>query len=133
LLGGRVSEEMIFGELTSGAHNDLERATELAKRMVCEYGMSKLGPRTFGKKDRQIFLGRDIAEMKDYGEETADTIDKEIFAIITECHDRAKKILAENRSKLETIAKKLIEKETLEGDDLEETFKSLGLDGKKSQ
>lgn len=132
LLGGRVSEEMIFGELTSGAHNDLERATELAKRMVCEYGMSKLGPRTFGKKDRQIFLGRDIAEMKDYGEETADTIDKEILAIITECHDRAKKILAENRSKLETIAKKLIEKETLEGDDLEGTFKSLGLDGRKS-
>ncbi len=132
MLGGRVSEEMIFGELTSGAHNDLERATELAKRMVCEYGMSKLGLRTFGKKDRQIFLGRDIAEMKDYGEETADTIDKEILAIITECHDRAKKILSENRSKLEAIAKKLIEKETLEGDDLEATFKGLGLDGKKS-
>ena len=85
MLGGRVAEEMIFNELTSGAHNDLERATELAKRMVCEYGMSKLGPRTFGKKDRQIFLGRDIAEMRDYGEKTADEIDKEIFAIIEGC------------------------------------------------
>jgi len=133
MLGGRVSEEMIFGELTSGAHNDLERATELAKKMVCEYGMSRLGPRTFGKKDRQIFLGRDIAEMKDYGGETADSIDKEILSIIDECHLRAKKILSENRPKLEAIAKKLIEKETLEGEDLESTFKGLGLDGEKNR
>ena len=133
MLGGRVAEELVFSELTSGAHNDLERATELAKKMVCEFGMSKLGLRTFGKKDRQIFLGRDIAEMKDYGEETADAIDKEISALIEDSHERARKILAENKAKLETIAKKLIEKETLEGEDLEATFKNLGLDGKKPQ
>ncbi len=133
MLGGRVAEEIIFGELTSGAHNDLERATELAKKMVCEFGMSKLGPRTFGRKNRQIFLGRDIAEMKDYGEETADAIDKEVISIVNECHKRAKKILTENKDKLKTIAKKLIEKETLEGENLEESFKSLGLEGKKSE
>jgi cell division protease FtsH len=133
MLGGRVAEELVFSELTSGAHNDLERATELAKKMVCEFGMSKLGLRTFGKKDRQIFLGRDIAEMKDYGEETADAIDKEISALIEDSHERARNILAENKAKLETIAKKLIEKETLEGEDLEGTFKGLGLDGKKHQ
>jgi cell division protease FtsH len=133
MLGGRVSEEMIFGELTSGAHNDLERATELSKKMVCEFGMSKLGPRTFGKKDRQIFLGRDIAEMKDYGEETADAIDKEVISIVDECHGRAKKLLTENRDKLEAIAKKLIEKETLDGEELEKTFNGLGLKDKKSE
>jgi len=127
MLGGRVAEEMVFGELTSGAHNDLERATELAKKMVCEYGMSRLGPRTFGKKDRQIFLGRDIAEMKDYGEETADLIDKEVISIVDSCHDKARKTLKKNRSKMEKIAKILIQKETLEGKQLESTFKELGL------
>lgn len=119
MLGGRVAEEMVFNELTSGAHNDLERATDIAKRMVCEYGMSSLGPRTFGKKDRQIFLGRDIAEMKDYSEQTADEIDRAIKTIIGECYVRAKNILEKNKSKLEEIAKVLIEKETLEGEDLE--------------
>ncbi len=119
MLGGRVAEEMVFSELTSGAHNDLERATELAKRMVCEYGMSNLGPRTFGKRDRQIFLGKDIAELKDYGEETADAIDKEIRSIIDECYKRARDLISQNKEKLISIAKELIEKETLEGEDLE--------------
>lgn len=130
MLGGRVAEEMIFHELTSGAHNDLEHATELAKRMVCEFGMSRLGPRTFGKRDRQIFLGRDIGEMKDYGDETADAIDKEIRFIIDECHEKAKKILTENKSKLVAIAKKIKESETLEGDELEKVFNDLGLKAK---
>ncbi len=133
MLGGRVAEEMIFDELTSGAHNDLSRATEFARRMVCEYGMSKLGPRTFGRKDRQIFLGRDIGELKDYGEKTADAIDKEVIAIIDECHDRAKNLLTKNKKKLITLSKKLIEKETLEGEDLEKTFKKLGLNKKKTE
>ena len=133
MLGGRVAEEMIFNELTSGAHNDLMRATEFARKMVCEYGMSKLGPRTFGRKDRQIFLGRDIGELKDYGEKTADAIDKEVIEIIDECHDRAKNILTKNKKKLSTLAKKLIEKETLEGKDLEKTFKTLGLNKKKAK
>ena len=131
MLGGRVAEEMIFNELTSGAHNDLERATEIAKKMVCEFGMSRLGPRTFGKRDRQIFLGRDISEMKDYGEETADMIDKEMRHIIDTCHNKAKKILSSNRSKLETMAKKIKEVETLEGDELEKVFNGVGLKAKK--
>jgi len=132
MLGGRVAEEMIFNEVTSGAHNDLQRATELAKKMVCEFGMSKLGPRTFGKKDRQIFLGRDIAEMKDYGEETADLIDKEVISIVEDCHVRAKKIVSQNKKSLVSLAEKLIEKETLEGDELEKTFKALGLEDNKN-
>jgi len=132
MLGGRVAEEMIFDELTSGAHNDLLRATEFAKKMVCEYGMSSLGPRTFGRKDRQIFLGRDIGELKDYGDETADLIDKEVRAIIDECHDRAKDLLTKNKKKLISLSKKLMERETLEGADLEKTFDKLGLKQKKS-
>lgn len=127
LLGGRVSEEMKFNETTSGAHNDLERATDLAKKMVCEYGMSKLGPRTFGRKDRQIFLGRDIAEMKDYGDATADEIDHEIEAIIEECYKKAKVILSHNVENIDNIAKTLIEKEMLEGEELEEALKSASL------
>ncbi len=130
MLGGRVSEEMIFNELTSGAHNDLEHATEVAKRMVCEFGMSRLGPRTFGKRDRQVFLGRDIGEMKDYGGETANAIDKEIRYIIDVCQTRAKKILSANRSSLVAIAKKMKEVENLEGQELEKVFNDLGLKAK---
>jgi cell division protease FtsH len=122
MLGGRSAEEIVFSETTSGAHNDLERATALAKKMVTEYGMSKLGPRTFGRKDRQIFLGRDLAEMKDYSEQTADQIDSEVKAIIDECYVKAKEALLANRNKLEEIASILIEKETMEGEDLEAVF-----------
>ena len=125
MMGGRVAEELIFNEMTSGAHNDLERATDLAKKMVTEFGMSQLGPRTFGRKDRQIFLGRDIAEMKDYSEQTADAIDREIEKIINDSYARAKAVLSKNRAKLEEIAKVLIEKETLENSDLENVMKDL--------
>ncbi|OGC41443.1 hypothetical protein A2526_04840 [candidate division WOR-1 bacterium RIFOXYD2_FULL_36_8] len=127
LLGGRVAEELVFNMATSGAHNDLERATELTKKMICEFGMSKLGPRTFGRKDRQIFLGRDIAEMKDYGEKTADEIDHEVEFIINDCYEKAKEILSHNRSNIDIIAKALIEKETLEGETLENVLKELSL------
>ncbi|MBU1027392.1 MAG: AAA family ATPase, partial [Candidatus Margulisbacteria bacterium] len=125
MMGGRVAEEMIFNEITSGAQNDLQRATDLAKKMVCEFGMSKLGPRTFGRKDRQIFLGRDIAEMKDYSEETADQIDEQINSIIDFCHEQARKILLKNKAKLLDIAKLLKEKESLENSELEEALKDL--------
>jgi cell division protease FtsH len=125
LMGGRAAEEMIFGEITSGAQNDLQRATEMAKKMVCEFGMSGLGPRTFGRKDRQIFLGRDIAEMKDYSEETADKIDAEVKSIIDACYGRAKGILILNKDRLLEIAKVLMEKESLENHDLEEALKDL--------
>jgi cell division protease FtsH len=125
LMGGRVAEELFFKEVTSGAHNDLERATEMAKRMVTEFGMSALGPRTFGRTDRQIFLGRNMGEMKDYSEQTADQIDHEIAKIINDCHARAQAVLGSNRAKIEEIAKALIEKETLENSDLEEALKGL--------
>ncbi len=127
LMGGRVAEELIFNDITSGAQNDLQRATDSAKKMVCEFGMSKLGPRTFGRKDHQIFLGRDIAEMKDYSEETADKIDEQITAILDYCHNRAKGILSANKEKLVSIAKVLREKETLENHDLKEALKDLNL------
>ncbi|NQT29658.1 MAG: ATP-dependent metallopeptidase FtsH/Yme1/Tma family protein [Candidatus Saganbacteria bacterium] len=125
MMGGRVAEEMIFNEVTSGAQNDLQRATGMAKQMVCEFGMSKLGPRTFGRKDRQIFLGRDIGEMKDYSEETADKIDAEISSIIDSCFKRARELLTLNREKLSEIAKILREKETLENHALGEALKGL--------
>jgi cell division protease FtsH len=125
MMGGRVAEEMFFNEVTSGAHNDLEKATEIAKRMVTEFGMSELGPRTFGRKDRQIFLGRDIAEMKDYSEQTADSIDREVGKIINACHTKAREVLEKRRPKVEEMAKVLIEKETLENSDLEEALKGL--------
>ncbi|MBN2058241.1 MAG: ATP-dependent zinc metalloprotease FtsH [Candidatus Saganbacteria bacterium] len=125
LMGGRVAEEMNFGEITSGAQNDLGKATELASKMVCEFGMSDLGPRTFGRKDRQIFLGRDIGEMKDYSEETADKIDAEVKKIIDLCHDRAQKVLKLNKDKMKDIADKLMEKETLENHDLTEALEGL--------
>jgi len=120
LLGGRVAEQMVFSEITSGAQNDLERATGLIKKMITEYGMSKLGPRTYGRKDHQIFLGRDIAEMKDYSEDTARQIDNEMDSIMNECLAKAKQVIENNRQRLDDIAKVLMEKETLEGDDLKE-------------
>ena len=125
MMGGRVAEEMIFGEITSGAQNDLQKATEIAKQMICDFGMSSLGPRTFGRKDRQIFLGRNIAEMKDYSEETADKIDAEVKSIIDSCYKRAKKVLTFNKKKLREIAKALMEKESLENHDLEKALKDL--------
>ncbi|MEK7377251.1 MAG: cell division protein FtsH, partial [Candidatus Margulisiibacteriota bacterium] len=125
LLGGRVAEDAAFKEMTSGAHNDLERATELARKMVCEYGMSDLGPRTFGKPQRQVFLGRDFGELKDYGENTAKKIDDEVDGIISVCYITAKKLIAENKSKLELIAKQLREKETLEGEELDRLFNGI--------
>ncbi len=122
MLGGRVAEELVFNELTSGAHNDLERATEMVRRMVCEYGMSALGARTFGKQNRQVFLGRDLGEQKDYGDTTANSIDAEMNAIIRDCYARTKSLLSSNMDKLKSIAKELREKETLEGEDLDKYF-----------
>lgn len=130
MLGGRVAEELMLDEITSGAHNDFEKATELAKRMVCEFGMSRLGPRTFGKRDRQVFLGKDLGEARDYGDATADIIDKEIEHIIEQCHIKARKLVTANKSKMIAIAKKLIEVEMLEGEDLEKVFNDLGLKAK---
>ncbi|MCL4536117.1 MAG: ATP-dependent zinc metalloprotease FtsH [Nitrospirae bacterium] len=120
LLGGRAAEEIALHHMTTGAGNDLERATELARKMVTEWGMSeKLGPLTFGKKDEQIFLGREIAKHKDYSEKTAVDIDEEIKRIVTGAYERAKKILHDNYDLLDSLAHALLERETMEGHDID--------------
>lgn len=120
LLGGRAAEEIALNHLTTGAGNDLERATDLARKMVTEWGMSeKLGPLTFGKKDEQIFLGREIAKHKDYSEKTAVDIDEEVKRIVTEAYERAKKILEDNQGLLGVIANALLERETIEGQEID--------------
>jgi cell division protease FtsH len=125
LMGGRVSEELIFSEITTGAHNDLEVATETARRMVCEFGMSKgLGHLTYGKKHQQIFLGRDIGEERNYSDETAQLIDKEVSNIIDESYKRAKELLSKNQDKLVKLADKLLEKEVL---DAKQAREAVGL------
>jgi cell division protease FtsH len=120
LLGGRAAEEIALHHMTTGAGNDLERATELARRMVTEWGMSeKLGPLTFGKKDEQIFLGREIAKHKDYSEKTAVDIDEEVKRIVIEAYERAKKILKDNYDLLNALAHALLERETIEGHEID--------------
>ena len=123
LLGGLTAEELIFNERTSGAHEDIGLATKIAHSMVTDLGMSdKLGPRTFGDKQELVFLGREIAEQKDYGNKIADEIDKEVNRIIQNAHRVAKKILIENKQRLIHIAEKLVAQETLESEGLEAAF-----------
>ena len=115
ILAGRVSEEIAFNEISTGAHDDIKKATELARDMVTQYGMSeKVGNLTVGKRHAQVFLGRDIAEERNYSEETARIIDEEVKRIVNECYETAKKKLTENKSKLDLLASKLIEKETMD-------------------
>jgi len=123
LFGGRVAEELIFNEMTVGAADDIERATKHARRMVTDYGMSdKLGPRTFGRKEELVFLGREISEQRDYSEKMAKMIDDEVNRIIREAYNNTKRILTENKDKLTRIAEALLERETLEGQELEAIF-----------
>jgi cell division protease FtsH len=114
LMGGRIAEEIFLNQMSTGAGNDIERATELARKMVCEWGMSDLGPLTFGKKEEQIFLGREIAQHRDYSEATAIQIDEEVRKMVSTGYTTAKGILSENRETLEKIAKALIEREVLD-------------------
>ncbi len=114
LMGGRAAEELVLEEKTSGAGNDIERATETARKMICQWGMSeRLGPLAFGQKEEQIFLGREFAQHKDYSEETAVLIDQEIREVVTEAYERAKKILTDNMNILHALAEALLERETL--------------------
>jgi cell division protease FtsH len=115
LMGGRIAEEVFLGEITTGAGNDIERATNMARRMVCEWGMSELGPATFGKKEEAIFLGREFAQHQDYSEATAIEIDKEVRRILDRAYRTAHDIINNNKSSLDRIARKLLERETLEG------------------
>jgi len=115
LMGGRIAEEMFIGEITTGAGNDIERATQMARRMVCEWGMSDLGPATYGKKEEAIFLGRELAQHQDYSESTAVEIDKEVRRILDKAYATAKEVITAHSSSLDRIARKLLERETLEG------------------
>jgi cell division protease FtsH len=116
LLGGRAAEEIILHDFTTGAGNDIERATNLARKMVCEWGMSdKMGPLSYGKKEEQIFLGREFATHKDYSEDTAKNIDAEVVSIVTRNYEKAKKILTDHIEILHKIAEELLEKEVLNG------------------
>jgi cell division protease FtsH len=118
-LGGHAAEEIIFGEMSTGPSDDISKVTKLARAMVTRYGMSeRLGPRTFGQKEELIFLGREISEQRDYSEKVAEEIDDEVRRIIDRAHELARSILRENRAKLEQLAQKLLEVETLEGEPL---------------
>jgi len=118
-MGGRLAEELFLNQMSTGAGNDIERATELARRMVCEWGMSNLGPLTFGKKEEQIFLGREIAQHRDFSEETAIKIDQEVRLFVNGAYDRAKKLLEDNREKLVAIAQALLEREVLDSTEMQ--------------
>ena len=124
-LGGRVSEELTFNEVTTGASNDLEHATHLARSMVTRYGMSdKLGPRTFGKREELVFLGREISEQRDYSDRTAQEIDEEVHDIVQRAHETATDVLTTHKAKLVQLARHLISHETIEGDELQKLLES---------
>jgi cell division protease FtsH len=129
LMGGRIAEELVLNQMTTGAGNDIERATEMARRMVCEWGMSDvLGPITFGKKEEAIFLGREIAQHRDYSEQTAQTIDREVRDIVERNYRRAREILTTKLSILHDLAQALLEYETIDGEEVERIVQGLKIE-----
>jgi cell division protease FtsH len=128
LMGGRVAEELRLNQLTTGASNDFDRATEMARKMVTHWGMSeKLGPLTFGKQQEHIFLGREISQHRDYSESTAVAIDEEVTRIVFQGYESAKRILTENNDTLTAIAEALLERESIESSDIELILKGQPL------
>src|SRR5436309_8011309 len=124
MMGWRVSDQMFMSVLTTGAGDDLEKATDMARKMVCEWGMSeKMGPLTFGKKEEQIFLGREIAQHQDYSEATAVVIDEEVKRIVLESYERARRVIDANREALARIAEALLEYEVLDGEEVSALIK----------
>ena len=129
LLGGRIAEEITLGSITTGAGNDLERATEMARKMVCEWGMSDaMGPMTFGKKEEQIFLGKEIAKSQDYSESTAVSIDAEVKKLVSDAYARAKAILVEHKSALNAIADQLMLREVLDAEQVKRLAHGLPIE-----
>ena len=124
-MGGRVAEELTQDDITTGAGNDIERATEMARKMVCEWGMSDLGPLSLGNKEEPVFLGRDFAQRADYSEDTAIRIDREIERIVNEAYQKASAILAKRRDVLERLARDLLEYESLDGRQIYEIIKTM--------
>ena len=126
LLGGNAAERLVFGDTTTGASNDIEKATDLARRMVTEFGMSdKLGPLSFGKRDELVFLGREIGEQRNYSDDVAKTIDDEVRAIIDRAYERAMEVLVTHRDRLQALAEKLVAEETVDSDEFEKLFSDL--------
>ena len=120
LFGGRAAEELVFSSLTTGAGNDIERATDMARRMVCEWGMSEeFGPMALGRKNDEVFLGRDMAHVKDYSEDTARRVDMEVKRILSEAYDTAMTILRDNIKLLHSLSSALIDRETLTGEEVD--------------
>jgi cell division protease FtsH len=128
-MGGRIAEDVFIGSITTGASNDIEKATEIARAMVCEYGMSELGPLTFGKKEEQIFLGREINQHRDYSEDTAIKIDKEVKKIVSDQYELARKIILENKDAMVRLAEALLVHETLDAVQIRRVVAGLPIDG----
>jgi cell division protease FtsH len=129
LLGGRIAEEITMNSLTTGAGNDLERATEMSRKMVCEWGMSDaMGPLTFGKKEEQIFLGREIAQHQDYSEDTALKIDQEVKRFVTDAYQRARALLSAHKDTLVRMAEALLQREVLDAEQVKRISAGLPLD-----
>ncbi len=128
-MGGRIAEELFIGQVTTGASNDIEKATEIARAMVCQYGMSDLGPLAYGKKEEQIFLGREIAQHRDFSEDTAIKIDQEVNRIVSEQYARATKILTDNRESVERLTEALLEYESLDNAQIRRVIAGLPLEG----
>jgi cell division protease FtsH len=128
-MGGRIAEELFIGRVTTGASNDIEKATEIARAMVCQYGMSELGPLAYGKKEEQIFLGREIAQHRDFSEDTAIKIDQEVKKIISEQYARATKILQDNREAMDRLVEALLEHESLDSAQMRRVIAGLPIDG----
>jgi cell division protease FtsH len=128
MMGGRLAEEIFLNDITTGASNDIERATELARAMVCEYGMSDLGPLTYGKKEEQIFLGREISQHRDFSEDTAIKIDQEVRKIVSDQYERARNIIIDNRETMIRLSETLLERESLDGVQIRRIVAGLPLD-----
>jgi cell division protease FtsH len=122
LLGGRTAEELVFNDITSGASNDLERVTQIARAMVTRLGMSEMGPMVYGKKEEMIFLGREISEQKDYSDAVSEQIDQQVRQLVNDAHEKARQILIQYRDKLDAVAKRLLEIETLSQAEFESIF-----------
>jgi cell division protease FtsH len=132
-MGGRAAEELVLGDISTGAGNDLEIATDIARKMVTVFGMSeKLGPLTYGKKEEMVFLGKEISQQKDYSEKTAEQIDEEVKRIVSDCYEKARTILEKNIDKLHTLARALLEREVLSGDEIDSILGTGALAGATS-
>jgi cell division protease FtsH len=127
LMAGRIAEEIFMKHVTTGAGNDIERATDLARKMVCEWGMSELGPLSFGKKEEQIFLGREIAQHRDFSEDTAEKIDQQVKKLVQDGYDRARKIIEERAEAMVRIAEALLEREVLDGAEVKQLIEGEAL------